>query len=527
LSEACSLQRRPWSVFAVALVPLLLLTWRFNFLCDDAFITFRYSRNLVQGLGLVYNPGEAVEGYSEFLWALILAAGEWVGLSPLILSRVLSVASAVVMVHFTTRLLAERVACSPVASHGAALFLGCLPPLGVWATGGLATLPFTAAITVLFFLTWGCDAPAKGWKLGLVASVATLLRADGAWWVAFTLGPAILIGLRRRRPAAWRPALVGAVISGAVFLAHVGWRVATYGDWLPNTARVKVGLSAYAAARGANYVLHFLLTFPGVVLALGLGALALGSPTRRLLPAGVLVAATAIYVVLVGGDFMAFDRFMVPMLPFTALVLGAGLGRMEERWGWRASAGGSLACAALVITPAWGLHPVPQDTRAAFSVRHNRQDVSRRRSELEQWVNMDYQAREWSALGKALALVSKPDDVLVYGAVGAIGWYSGLRLLDRNGLITPSVAKLPPQTDPPKSPGHDKTVPPEFFAQAKPTWLFVTWVPERGADWRQAVRATGDPLLLAYLERGQLRELPLPTDTHPYPGNYLIVVPGR
>src|SRR3954470_13240280 len=37
-------------------------------LSDDAFISFRYARNWVTGKGLVYNAGERVEGYTNFLW---------------------------------------------------------------------------------------------------------------------------------------------------------------------------------------------------------------------------------------------------------------------------------------------------------------------------------------------------------------------------------------------------------------------------------------------------------------------------
>ena len=53
-----------------------LLAWLSHvawFLCDDAFISFRYARNLLKGHGLVFNPGEYVEGYSNFLWTLELA----------------------------------------------------------------------------------------------------------------------------------------------------------------------------------------------------------------------------------------------------------------------------------------------------------------------------------------------------------------------------------------------------------------------------------------------------------------------
>ena len=64
--------------FGLCCLPwLVLLGWLTSvawFLCDDAFISFRYVRNLLEGHGLVFNPGEYVEGYSNFLWVLELAA---------------------------------------------------------------------------------------------------------------------------------------------------------------------------------------------------------------------------------------------------------------------------------------------------------------------------------------------------------------------------------------------------------------------------------------------------------------------
>src|SRR5882762_66691 len=51
-------------------------------LCDDAFISFRYADNLVHGLGLVFNAGERVEGYSNFLWTLGIALGMRLGAGP-------------------------------------------------------------------------------------------------------------------------------------------------------------------------------------------------------------------------------------------------------------------------------------------------------------------------------------------------------------------------------------------------------------------------------------------------------------
>lgn len=68
LSPLALLSLLPW---------LVLLAWLSSvawFLTDDAFISFRYTRNLLEGHGLVFNPGERVEGYTNFLWILELAA---------------------------------------------------------------------------------------------------------------------------------------------------------------------------------------------------------------------------------------------------------------------------------------------------------------------------------------------------------------------------------------------------------------------------------------------------------------------
>ena len=45
----------------------------FNVLQDDAFISFRYVQNWLNGHGLVFNMGAKVEGYTNFFWIILLA----------------------------------------------------------------------------------------------------------------------------------------------------------------------------------------------------------------------------------------------------------------------------------------------------------------------------------------------------------------------------------------------------------------------------------------------------------------------
>src|SRR5260221_672665 len=67
---------------AAILIVAALHAWQRAFLIDDAFISFRYARHLLEGYGLVYNAGERVEGYTNFLWTLIIAGAMRLGVAP-------------------------------------------------------------------------------------------------------------------------------------------------------------------------------------------------------------------------------------------------------------------------------------------------------------------------------------------------------------------------------------------------------------------------------------------------------------
>ncbi len=463
------------------LVPLAWLVWRFAFVSDDAYITFRYSDNWAKGLGFVFNPGvqPPVEGYSEFLWAFLMGVGIKVGISPVWFSQSLSILAAVALavgwVHYCSRMIAN----GPIALCGGGLFLGCLPPLGVWATGGMATMPFCAAVFWLFTLTWLPDVQGRTWKVGALAVLVVLLRADGAWWVAWVLGPACIGSIAGahsgEQSQRLKPLLSAVGISLCAWGLHLLWRHGFYGDWMPNTARAKVGISMRASERGYNYLMHFLLVFPGVFLAFVSLASARCWRERHLGAALGVILGTGLHVILTGGDFMAFGRFTLPALPFVALLLCAGLSGLEEQGSPVGAGIYTLVCCALVVPPALDADIFPVRWRTAFGFRHNT-PAALERSEWGQWFRMREQASEWVDLGKALKLVAEPGDSVVTGAVGGVGFYSGLTVYDRNGLVTREVAlraPLPQAT----SPGHDKTVPPEFFNRYKPTFLASAWFP--------------------------------------------------
>ncbi|MEL6712587.1 MAG: hypothetical protein AAFP86_02365 [Planctomycetota bacterium] len=492
--------RGPFALAALlGIVVFALLAARLDFVCDDAYITFRYARNWADGHGLVYHVGTdaPVEGYSEFLWALLVGVGMKLGIAPEIASRVVSYAAGAALVVLVARASARRFGPSAPATFGATLFAASAPPISAWSSGGMATMP---AVTLGFglFLAATRRVPeavsiARAAALpAVLASALALTRADGALQVALVLGPLIVLGAastERRRGAA--VALAAAIVSASAFGMHVLWRSATYGDWMPNTARVKLGFSARATERGLDYVLWNLYSMPGIALAVALGLVglwlarrALGGPVAA--SCATALAGTLSYAVATGGDFMCFARFLAPAVPFAALGLAALLHRIPI-----APAAGALGLLVSGTSAAasFDVDVLPRGLRASHHFRHNQRlgGVTPTESEYEQWARMRERAADWGVLGRALRTHVPPGSSIVHGAVGAIGYFSGLRIYDRNGLVTREVALREPHEEL-RSPGHDKMVPSTFFLKDRPDYLGVGIAPGSAAD---AVRARG------------------------------------
>ena len=94
------------------------LVWhalRYAFVTDDAYISFVYARNLAEHGELVFNPGRPpVEGYTNFLWTVLLAGADLVGLrletAALVLGATFAIGTLVVVARLTAHLLEGEVA---------------------------------------------------------------------------------------------------------------------------------------------------------------------------------------------------------------------------------------------------------------------------------------------------------------------------------------------------------------------------------------------------------------------------------
>lgn len=419
---------------------------------DDAFITMRYCDQLLAGNGPVYNPGERVEGYTHFLWFILLAIGHIAHLDAEFLGRYAALpvfaAGLFLLVRISGRLFPGRggVWGAPVAAVAWALH----EDARWFASGGLETAAFTATLLLAFDLLTLSRRPQRGALAGWALAVAWLLRPDAALY--FLLGVAYLAtGGRESRRLLRDFVGVWLLLAGA----HFVFRLLYYGAPLPNPYYAKSGGRAYWP-QGLVYLQTYFRAYFVLLLALpGLALVAFDSLRRRrrpetspLLYAAVAAVATAVYVTRVGGDFM-FARLFLPTTPFMLLLVESLVHRLPRVTG---RALGTVAVCGLVI---WGVirkHQVFGDHGKVYGIVD--EPTFYPFSRLVEIRDTALSVRECLAGTDAVVLVKGGQAMLAYYARFPVA-------IEQHGLTDAHIAHAPVEQR--GRPGHEKNGSPEYL----------------------------------------------------------------
>jgi len=436
-------------VAALACAIFLCLAWQFrNHRVDDAFISYRYAQNLTAGHGLVFNPGERVEGYTNFLWVLLLAAGIKLGIKPEPVSIVLGVASALGLIAVVARA-SVKLNLGAATVWVAPALLAVSPALAVWATGGLETTFYAFLLTlgVCRFAEEVEDAKPR-LATAMIFAVASLTRPEGALYGA--LMSALLLAFMGRTRAgriAW-VRWTGVFI--VVFLTYFVWRWHYYGYLLPNTFYAKVAAGGSQVGRGLWYLAAFGSAI-GYWLAIPLVGIALLRRKALLIIAAATVAQFA-FVIFVGGDGLPMYRFFVPVLGLLFLLVAWGsealLNRIAASRGMRAISAALLVLACLHTARA-GLSG-PQ----YLYVKQDQAEVA-----------------TWTEIGRWFRDNAKPGESIGVVPAGAVPYYSELQALDMLGLNDVTIAHTPVTMGHGQA-GHEKYNT-GYVLERAPTYLLI------------------------------------------------------
>ena len=420
---------------------------------DDAYISYRYAQNLAHGQGLVFNPGERVEGYSNLLYVLLLTP--FFSLTPhpdpfagpdaiYPVSVALNLLFAAGAWALFSRLAARRL--DPPRAGAAVLLFGLCPVLWLWTASGMETPLFLLLQIALWMLVdeaWrgGAARPAG---LAAVVALSVLARADG--FVVPAVAALYLVAIGRRRDA-----LVAAAVLGATLAALVGWRLAYYGYPLPNTYYAKVsGPVTERLLQGTLQLLGIMLHaglvphLAALVVVAIMGVRTSSAPGRRRVRFEVVLGLSWLaYWIYVGGDVFA-ERMLLILFPIgLLLLLDPILFPLPER----------RALVVAGVTALFQLLPLVIDTRFGYALdRYDR----------------------WVTVGRHLADRRYAGRLLAVDAAGKIPFYSGLPAVDMLGLNDVHIAHLPASYF---EAGHNK-YDPDYILSRRPD-LLADWIDPR------------------------------------------------
>jgi hypothetical protein len=405
----------------------LVAAWPFT--VDDTFITLRYSRNLASGIGPTYNAtGPRAEGYTTFLWMLVLAAPHALGFDAALFAKVAGVAATLA----TTALAAAWAWTEAPGGASRKLWAGAvaatcfasIPATAVHAVSGMETALFTALLTATLFATSGYlrGRDTARWAVAGCALLLGLTRPEGnvaAFVAVATAASLVEAGARRR--------LVVAAVAGwmAPIALYELWRRHYYG--LPFPLPFYVKLATPGLLPGWPDVAEWLertalplaaLVAPAIVTA------ARRSQRVSLRPA-LATATVLIGFFILPQHQMGYEhRYLAPLDPTLAVLAGVGFAWLTARGHETRSGRLAMGIAAAGLAIAVGLNLAAARGTIGGEADYGRGLIAAH-----------------ARLGRELRALDGPAGRLAISDAGATPYFSGWWTLDLIGLNDPHIAR--------------------------------------------------------------------------------------
>jgi hypothetical protein len=421
-----------WNISVVTAAALLLIGffWRTELALtdgqlgaplDDAWIHYQFARNLSQGNGFSFNPGEATPGSTAPLWTLLLAG---VGLftqdflvPSLFLSAAFFLLTVGLVYGFTYSLTSSR-------------FTALLAALGVAVTGrllwaGLAGMETTAFAALSLAAVWAYTKWGLRLFPALLFGLAGQMRPEGHALFALAAVDALCQGVVVEHKSAvvvGRQLVGAAIIYGVVAAPYAIFSLLTTGHPLPNTFYAKVGSAHFFSWRTLRETarLHW-LDNPVSLVLLPLGLIPLWRRGRLTV---IWLLGLPLFTAFIVDFVWHHGRYTMPLIPFQMVAAAGGLNWLlikvkTKNWLVR-SRPLPISGFMLLVFVAGGLWRAPCWARM---LGNNAREI----------LEIDV------ALGHWLAENTPPDALIAVDDIGAITYLSQRRIVDMNGLVSPEM----------------------------------------------------------------------------------------
>lgn len=362
--------------FFIALsIAFVFICMNNKFVQDDAFISFRYVQNFVDGHGLVFNIGERVEGYTNLLWVLLLSVFVFLKINIQTISQLLSVLFGVVALYMTYRVsdtfeirpdASANVKKVKTADTGSVKYFDLIPTVLLifsgsfifWSISGMESTMFMSfCLLGIYYYIKNKNSAALDYKFPLFLLLATLTRPEGLYFFGLIMIHKVFFAFKDHKSDALKILFSkNNIISYAVYIIPVILyfliRYSYYGYLFPNTYYAKTGLSSAYINSGIEYFTKFLTSylFYGVILVAPLYLFKRSENFFELSLFYLLIVCYTLYVISVGGDVLKQNRFFLPILPLIYIIFGKFL--TELYYMMKSKGTGGMAYPVVIIVTA-------------------------------------------------------------------------------------------------------------------------------------------------------------------------------
>lgn len=438
------------SIILVLLSILILLFFYTAWISDDAYITFRSIENFLSGYGPVFNVGERVQAFTHPLWFFVQSAANAItreisALNPWAQMYYVNVLLSISFSTAAVLILIFRIARSLKGLILGLVILILSKGFIDYATSGLenALSYFIVACFLAIFLAEEDLKPLKVLWLAIIASLGTINRMDTILFFIPALIYAVWMNPERRK------SLFYVIIGFIPFLVWEVFSLFYYGFPFPNTAYAKLNTGIRMLEiliQGFKYFQSSFRLDP-VIFFVFLGCLLWfswkGTNRQRMVMFGMVIYM--IYIVYIGGDFMAVRYFSVPVFICAALL---SVVEFPSRLAYA-----SILIAVILI----GLiNPkTPLRSQAGFvpvdsNIMIDKNQVSDERLYYYHnygWLSTsrDKPLPGSNFAGKDWIFNPKKRKVVLVGPLGVRGYQAGpnIHMIDKNALADPLMTRLP------------------------------------------------------------------------------------
>lgn len=391
----------------------------FGWVIDDLYIYFRYVNNFISGKGIVYNPGENVEGFSSFTWFIILSVCGFLKL-PLEMS-----AKAVCFFFAFANFILIYLICRKSAIRNIWIAACCLMlfnlPFVLWSVSGFEIMFYIFLLLLCFYLSAvSAFFQMHSLVFAFLIFLISITRPEGILYSVAFIFFCFVSGEKKQ-------ALKIFLFYSLMMMLFLTFRIIYFGDILPNTYYAKIGhgfLGNYeirSYKNGALYIFDFFKHQPQFLISFFFLPFTIKKLKRDKLFmfSSSIILIQFLFVIFSGGDWMAQYRFIVPSIPFLSLSSALILNSLIEQ---------SAEKKSLAIASA-GIFAVLIAVSFYFS------DFRTIKIETSLWNNL-------KSISGDLKKTIPGDALVANGASGIIPYYlDDVKFLDIVGLTNKHIAK--------------------------------------------------------------------------------------